>query len=476
MISQVMNRQFVREALEEIEQYLSEPRDGRRGAPAGPVEAAELSADDYDEALAYVRHALGSEAVTSSGQQGFEPPPTGRRGEEPAPLDDFAFFSRDPLVSNLQSALDYYFSEGPDTRPEEERVSEEAPPDDGRRGPGGDDIAVTEQSLSQWAPSRTAAGRRLFEQFSVTDIGWVSSALAMGVRLFRKRRKFETNPQTIPIGDRARLVMVGDWGSGIPRAIKVAEEMRKVIDDGIRENREQHVIHLGDVYYSGWQREYEKRFLPYWPVRLEEAARIRSYCINGNHDMYSGGFAYYDYLLKDPRFALQKQCSYFCLRNKRWRIFGLDTAWDDNGLRDPQADWLRSQIGGGAKTMLLSHHQPFSAFEDAGDVIPRKLAAVLAGGIPAWFWGHEHRCATYKPFMNVKAGRLIGHGGVPVYMTHKESDPIPAPADYEYRAFIDKGLEHWALFGFAVLDFEDDAVQVRYIDENGCTHRRETLS
>jgi hypothetical protein len=56
-------------------------------------------------------------------------------------------------------------------------------------------------------------------------------------------------------------------------------------------------------------------------------------------------------------------------------------------------------------------------------------------------------------------------------MWHGESDPYPAPAEYEYRRFIRKGLEHWALFGFVILDFYPDGLLTEtFIDENGNPH------
>ena len=39
----------------------------------------------------------------------------------------------------------------------------------------------------------------------------------------------------------------------------------------IADGRQVHAIHLGDVYYSGFAREYKNRFLRYWPVREDEA-------------------------------------------------------------------------------------------------------------------------------------------------------------------------------------------------------------
>ena len=67
-------------------------------------------------------------------------------------------------------------------------------------------------------------------------------------------------------------------------------------------------------------------------------------------------------------------------------------------------------------------------------------------------------------------------GGVPVYMWHNANDPYPLPGEYEYRAFIEKGVERWALFGFVVLDFDGPDLSVRYINERGEEHQRDELA
>src|SRR5262249_41951842 len=152
--------------------------------------------------------------------------------------------------------------------------------------------------------------------------------------------------------------IVGDWGTGIERAKKVAHEMRVVIEQGAKDGLQQHVIHLGDVYYSGWKREYENRFLRYWPVDIAEGRTIASWCLNGNHDMYSGGHAYYDYLLADPRFTRQEQSSFFSLSNDHWEVLALDSSWEDGGLEGIQGDWALAKLNESKrKVMLLSHHQ-----------------------------------------------------------------------------------------------------------------------
>ncbi len=97
--------------------------------------------------------------------------------------------------------------------------------------------------------------------------------------------------------------MVGDWGSGLPHARKVSDQMRSYTLQGLADGRDTNVVHLGDVYYAGFPSEYVDRFLQWWPVRPAEAGDIRSWSMNGNHDMYSGGDGYFDTLLADPRFA-----------------------------------------------------------------------------------------------------------------------------------------------------------------------------
>jgi len=297
LIAEVLNRQFVIQQLEDIEKWLHQDVDNKReGGGAG---TADLAAADYQAALDHVSIALAQEKAASSGQPGFVPPAPERRGRRPLPpLDDFVFMSRDPIVSIAQSALEYYFR-NPESK---DRLVQQDMPDDRRRS-ATEVPVITDARLPGGGPRRSS-GRRLLDQFSITDPRWVSSLVAMGVRKLRGRHAFNpTKPESVQISDQARVILVGDWGSGIPRARLVGQAMRKAVEEAAGENREVQVIHLGDVYYAGWEYEYRDRFLPYWPVKAEEADKIGSWCLNGNHDMYSGGHAYFEYLLKDPRSA-----------------------------------------------------------------------------------------------------------------------------------------------------------------------------
>ena len=468
MIAEFLSRDVVLDQLREVIDDLDTQIDQAR-RHAAPVDDADA------RLLTELRATEARERDDSSGQPGYEGPAAERRNQEPAPLDDFAFISRDPIVGLLQSALDEHSA----VVHANSDLAESPPLDDERRDVA-DDVVVSDQRLREApAPRRTNDGRRLFDKFSITDIRWVRSKIAEGIRLFRGKREFNPVPAApVMLPDRARLLIVGDWATGLPRARKVADQMRKMISEGLRNGLAQHVIHLGDTYYSGWGHEYRRRFLPYWPVTLEESDRVFSWTLNGNHDMFAGGYGYFDVLLADPRFARQTQSSFFSLIHPKWKILGLDTAWVDAGLCDPQPSWLLDELSDRSRNHLLfSHHQLFSVYERVTGTLPDTMNEILARHpVRAWLWGHEHRCVCYRPHAGVEFARCVGHGGVPVYMWHKEQDAYETPATYEYRAFIQKGLERWALFGFVVLDFfADGSVRVGYVDENGFEHKSESL-
>jgi hypothetical protein len=471
MIAQVLNKDYIESQLSALKKDLDNARNevlptNRRGLPE---HAQALQPSDYQAAFEAI---AAAESAHFGGQPSFDAISSRRAGVAAPSLDDYSYFCRNHVVSLVQSAIERYYRE---VKPE--ALVKIAPPNTGRRGPP-QDIPVTDLQISTTGLS--GPPRRIFDKFSITDIRWVSSWIAEGIRLFKGKHPFPAKPASPrTISDRARILLVGDWGTGLPRAKKVSFWMRKELDQGKASNLEQHVIHLGDVYYSGWKSEYRDRFLAAdcWPVSLQEADIISSWSLNGNHDMYSGGHAYFDVLLADPRFKCQEKSSYFSLSNNYWEIIGMDTAWDDGDLKDPQADWIMSKVTQSTRNiMLLSHHQPFSAYDSGYSKLKDKLKAVLeTNHVRAWFWGHEHRCMFFDPYENVPAGRCLGHGGVPVYMWHEKDAVYPPPGIYEYRDYLQKGLERWGLFGFAVLDFEGTKIRVRYIDENGNPHQHEII-
>lgn len=474
MIEQVLNRRFVLEAAELVESDLErhlEERSGKRRRTAGKSEVDELERPELEDALEELRGALRSEKAA-------EPTAEVAAVEAGAPpKDDLAYVPRDVALSLIQTVIDERV-EGSDF--EEGRPAAAA--GKRRRGGGGSMPAVTDRRIAGIPLQRAAGGKRrkfgdmeVAKQKIFSDPGWLTSGFAMAVRLFRGRVEWVDRPPTVKIDNNARIVLVGDWGSGIPRAKQVADQIRVVLDED--KGRQRHVVHLGDVYYSGSKREYERNFLNLWPVRKDED--VSSFSLCGNHDMYYGGHAYYGTLLADPRLAKQDRSSYFVLKNDHWQLFGLDTGYEDGGLEGEQAQWTRKLIDDAPdhKIALLSHHQLFSAHEDGAEKLQKKIKPVLeTDRVDAWFWGHEHRCIQYEATEwegdRVGFASCLGHGGIPEYLAMKEGETKPPPWAYEYLKPFGSEEEPWEKFGFAVLDLEGPQMSVRYVDEDGTEHHR----
>lgn len=164
------------------------------------------------------------------------------------------------------------------------------------------------------------------------------------------------NNQVGTLADTGTVAIVGDWGTNLYGAPVSAASIR-------RTGGYELLLHLGDIYYSGTKAEVEQRFLSVWP---KAAAKI-SRALNGNHEMYSGGFAYFDDILP----ALNQHSSYFAAQNSHWLLLGLDTAHTDHDLDAEQVRWINSLVLNAAprKVVLFSHHQPFSRLEKQGPKI-----------------------------------------------------------------------------------------------------------
>jgi hypothetical protein len=296
----------------------------------------------------------------------------------------------------------------------------------------------------------------------------LDGVISKGLALFHKPPPFPGRPPDVPIADDARIVVVGDWGTGLLGARAVGVETDRRIEEGLRQGRQVHALHLGDVYYSGWQEEHRARFMPNWPARSTRDG-VASWALNGNHDMYSGGHGYFGYLLRDPRFGRQGGASHFCLENSRWQLLALDTAYAEEDLAGRQGDWVADKLrASDRRTMLLTHHQPFSAFDEVDPPLLQKLAPAFGvRPLDAWIWGHEHRCCVYEPSLRpyVRFGSCIGHGGVPALVPQ---GPPPAGVRWHFDEYeLHEGQDRWQLFGFAVLAFAGAAIDIRYYDQRG---------
>jgi calcineurin-like phosphoesterase family protein len=298
-------------------------------------------------------------------------------------------------------------------------------------------------------------------------------------------------------GDDIRIALAGDWATGTDEAASVAH-----LIDAFAPH---YSIHLGDVYYVGSRHEVDEKFLGidnpnngYDPCLWPTGSRA-SFALNGNHEMYARGFAYFERML--PRLGLRtngrqqgQKASYFCLENDHWRIVALDTAYGSVGwpfienmfaqacaLRAEQIEWLRTAVRPRADDrrgiILLTHHQYYSRYDDCYPKQAKQLAEFFSRPV-LWFWGHEHRMVIYREYGlrgGIRAfGRCIGHGGMPVELPFKTKHrrcPVEFSDRRHYRN--DENL-HIGYNGFARLTLHGNRLIADYVDVHGAVVFSET--
>jgi hypothetical protein len=328
--------------------------------------------------------------------------------------------------------------------------------------------------------------------------------------LFTRRHAFNPSPARVARSAKAlSLFVFGDWGTGLGLAREVTQRIREQVATADA-SRQQHVIHLGDVYYVGDADEYKERMLPLWPVTPEQRDAIGSWSLNGNHDMYSGGHGYFDTLLRTDTLlrwhgdASGNPSSFFLIEDGDWQVFGLDTSWNlpslgstifgrptlkdyggQNGvLTNEQVRWMARMRDPAKGCILLTHHQPASSRssekQHADEAVALMKAAGVYSQIDAWIWGHEHRGVVFKPKAQRTVKRLkdapefcacMGHGGVPVTRKNFEADKRIADVLWEEDRLGDDAPlyegERVVPFGFARIDTRPGAFNFTVFDHAG---------
>lgn len=256
---------------------------------------------------------------------------------------------------------------------------------------------------------------------------------------FHNQASFSSNfiyplPEPAP-GAPLEIALFSDFGVGRYYSKYIAKQLKT--------RRFPYAIHLGDVYFAGRRSEFAEYFEPLIDPLLAETG---VFALNSNHEMYSGGIPYFEYISKRAQLqpARQKQeGSYFCLRSQRFQIIGIDTAFNGHGRykEDILVNWLRDRLREGRQAgrvnILLSADHPYNYGEKKltklldKDLRPLVLDERL---VDLWFWGNTHYCALYDhkpaaageipvlPFV----GCCIGHGGYP-YDIVKQGRFQPTP-------------------------------------------------
>jgi len=293
-------------------------------------------------------------------------------------------------------------------------------------------------------------------------------------------------------GETIKISIAADFGAGT----KETDILSRLLVEGYDPH---YTIHLGDVYFIGLDVEVKGHMLGIPPLNVEKAVTwphgsLGSFALNGNHEMYSRGYAYFDILLPTLGVLNEQtgqlsgqQASYFSLENDYWRIIALDTGYNSyaefgiNSAHNPQPDeviaWLQNTIrlqdpSDTRAIIFLSHHQYFSAFNNGYPDTAAQIAKILPQGRKAlWLWGHEHRFAFYN-FTSAYSiplsmyGRCVGFSGFPVTL----SDIPASAAQYQLQAYdnrvyeVDYGILPIPIGfnGFTRLNITDNLLHIEY--------------
>jgi hypothetical protein len=238
-----------------------------------------------------------------------------------------------------------------------------------------------------------------------------------------------------------RFIAFGDWGSGSPTQMELADAMA-------RENKRspfQSVLLLGDnIYPEGDVLKRGKAYFetPYKPLR---DAGVRFIAALGNHDT------------KHQRF-LEDQLRYFHMPGQYYRVsqgnidfFILNTNHFVHGPE--QQVWLRKALSQSrARWKIVVGHHPLYASGRNGSTIGLRqvLEPLLAKyHVDLYLSGHDHDYERLKPIRGV---HYIVSGGGGAYLT-------------QFRKIIPESLVRIQTHHFLLLEVGSNNIWVRAINE-----------
>lgn len=457
------NRDEVLKLMKDTIQQLGQntPK-AKKGARAAGLTAA-ATPDERDDLLGVLKRGYDNEQPKMAMKKaGLSIVPNER-------ADDKWYAPRNRAVAVFQSAMDEYLEQHVGKEETTTKKSAKALSVGGAaKKAKGKKASINDFYGGGKGPKKPKGGKTtaaaLLEQFSNLDPRWVEVVWEKAKVSFKGKRKFITHKSATDfryqLKDDCTIAIVGDWGGGNAAAQAVAGQINNLKPD--------YVIHLGDVYYAGTPKEVKERFLQFWPT---PAAAGQSFALNSNHEMYSGGYGYFDGILKQ----FKQDASYFSLANKNWRFIGLDTGYIEHDLNKEQVEWLTAQFkGNNQRTILLTHHQLFSAYEktDASNLRSRVQPLLDANQIYGWIWGHEHLCVVYKKQEGINAV-CLGNGCFP-YGLPKSKPQVPV--DWFNIRAQQGDKEYPGIHTFALLKVGADKIDIQYIDQDGFVGFTQTWS
>lgn len=289
-------------------------------------------------------------------------------------------------------------------------------------------------------------------------------------KAYSQGKNFIDNMEEATADKPVEVAVFADFGTGYYHSRYIAKQLK--------EAKYPYAVHLGDVYYSGTQKEFDENFIRELDPILNDTCL---YTLNSNHEMFSGSVPYFKYIVKRLNNPKQKQRgSYFCLRNSQFNLIGIDTDYYEQS-RYSNAKlriWLENRLiegrNAGQMNILFSANEPYEHnSSDLTDLINLDLRKLLIDKklVDLWFWGNVHYCALYDrtsklPFI----GSCVGHGGYPYYTQSKDED-YKCPVRVR---FLETKSRFWKWpqmrqdvgnNGYCVMSLKHDgSVELKYLD------------
>jgi predicted phosphodiesterase len=453
------DRKAVEELLEDTVKHFKQVQPKKPGSRAMSASAKKGAAPTNEagvwaRGLEEIKKDSGAGGARAAGTEQKPRKPMGERAV------DTSYAPRDQFIALFQSAMDEYLDES--VGPAKGDVSQKASKKTSAASAAKSTKAAKAKAASiddfyagaakkPTKPGKTTRGANILIELGNLDPRWVTVATEKARSWLKGKHKFPTHKSTtdfrFQMNNETTVAVVGDWGGGNAAAQAVAKQIAKL--------KPNHVIHLGDVYYAGTPKEVQERFLKYWPM---PASPGTSFALNSNHEMYSGGYGYFDHILTQ----FKQPASYFSLANDNWRFIGLDTGYDEHDLHGRQVEWLKAQLTPGPKTILLSHHQLFSAYENTDSSKLRNKIQPMLGNVFGWVWGHEHLAVVYQQNEGINA-ICLGNGCFP-YNLPKNKEKIPI-------RWIDKRKstdpDYAGGHTFALFKIKGPQIDIDFIDYQG---------
>ena len=309
-----------------------------------------------------------------------------------------------------------------------------------------------------------------FEQF---DPHWMLTALECYSQIigYSKVEPFNETPAIIkpPLSEQPlKIIMLGDWGTN-------TENARAVMTAAAKHNAD-YVIHLGDIYYSGTEKETNDNFLNHFV-----GGSKGSLTLNGNHEMAAAGKGYFNVALQSEIFKIQKKSSFFAIEYDPWVIIGLDSAYDADDIyyvngrikRQSQKELIQKYYAQGKRIIILTHHNPMDHKGLSLTPLWDDVTLSMHNNAPEyWYYGHVHIGVSYSEYSAMgqrgTKARCVGHSGIPAGIGsdyfYQSTRELLSTIDY-YSHTPQPNSSYQILNGYLLLTLDQEKAQDQFYEQ-----------